>query len=166
MAIASSSAEQEKEAPAWAVSLAIIGILAVVALYIVLTEAIGFSEFYIGLLFFTYWTQVRKSAVEQILPSALGSIVGVSVGFLVVVGPTVLTLTGLAAVAIMVFVFVFEHLRILVNTATFLMVTTVTIPAVGDASTYIGCLVALALSIAIFACPVAAMSYIRKGSKL
>lgn len=162
MATTSRSPDQETTAPAWAVSIAIAGILAVVALYIFLTAAIGFSEFYIGLLFFTYWTQVQKSAVGQIVPSVLGSVLGVSVGFLVVAETTALTLTGLAAVAALVFVFVFERLRIVVNTAMFLTITLVTIPVVGDSATYVGCLVALGLAVVIFACPVAAMSYLKK----
>lgn len=142
----------------------IVGAGAVVGAYIGLLHLVGHSQFFIGLLFLFYWTTVQKADVGQIIPSALGSLTGLTIGFFLssdhIKQPVPMIAIG-AALFIIIYFFVLGKFATITNPATILMLTVATIPAVASDTTYIGNVIALLLSILIFASPLAFYQYLQ-----
>ena len=87
---------------------------------------------YFGLLFLVYWAAILGQDPQAYLPSVLGGLGGILLGWLLIAMPPLIRPIGtplsLALLVVVLFCFMRGHARLLVNNATMLLLASATVP--------------------------------------
>lgn len=115
------------------VAIVVIVTVAIIA-WIMLGTALHLTSLYAGFLFLWYWSSVQHLDMKAILPSLVGALIGVGLGFLVHYLPeaygTAGLVSALAAILIALYLTVIERVPFAFNSATMLYLTVIGAPAI------------------------------------
>jgi hypothetical protein len=129
-------------------------VIVVIIAFIALNAAAGSHEFYIGFFFLLYWASVEHSKMSALLPSALGSAFGLTLGLAMSYLTATFGQTGglyfMALVLPVIFCLMIGFLPIMINTAAMLMLTVATISHVQMHADFKQMFISLALGVAFF----------------
>ena len=108
--------ENQKSSVSWGVAIGIlVGVIAVIALIILLTGAVGVGAYsWVVFLFVFYWTSVKKMATDNLVKIGIGSVIGwiiaymMSGSFLVtLIGADIAGMLALVAIALVALLVLF-----------------------------------------------------------
>lgn len=111
--------------------LLLMGIVPFMAGFFGLYNLLGVGMPYIGLLFLLYWAAIQRQERTAYLPSVLGGLSGILLGWLLIGLPPLIGLAGtiisIAALVATLFCFMRGHASLVVNNSTMLFLTVATI---------------------------------------
>jgi hypothetical protein len=112
--------------------LLLVGAAGFMAVFFGVYNVLGVGMPYFGLLFLVYWAAFLRQEAKAFLPSVLGGLCGILMGWLLIGMPPLVGAAGsvIAAVVLvaMLFCFMRGHATLLVNNATMLFLTVATVP--------------------------------------
>lgn len=112
--------------------LMLVAIAVAIAIYLSLAKALGLTEFWAGFLWLLYWAGIEQAQREKLLPSLLGSAIGLSSAYLMQLLPHAMGSAGLViavlSVAVIVFCQLMKWATVLANNASMLFLTVASIP--------------------------------------
>lgn len=116
----------------------VLGVVVVVGTFLALTAWLGIGQYWAGFLFLLQWSMMEETRPERLARSALGAALGTAIPFVPLwLGPVAGASVGLAAMLAIILIAVFLLIRglvpVLVNAATMLFLTVVSIPQVAAA---------------------------------
>lgn len=135
--------------------LVLLGVMVVVAGFIVLNTVLGIHEYWAGFLSLMYWTGIEHMQFEKLPACIVGALLGLLMGWLLLMLPTWFGeqtggLIFLGLVLPLVYCMVMGWVPVAVNLMTMLFLTVGTIPAVQSEVNFTHALIALLLAIAYF----------------
>lgn len=113
--------------------LILLAVIVVVAAYLLAAIGLGIHEYWAGFLFLLQWSMMEEMKVERLPRSALGAALGAAIPFVPVwTAPAIGTGAGLALmlaiILLAVFLLILRTAALLINPATMLFLSVVSIP--------------------------------------
>ena len=142
-------------APSVPVALLIVAATVVVcAAFIALNLVAGTQEYYAGFFFLLYWAGLQKADLRVFPASAVGSFVGLALGYLLHQLQAQFGVTGqllfVASLLVVLFVYTRQQLRLAINDATMVFLTLSTVMHVQAHASFPGMFVSFVLSVVFF----------------
>jgi hypothetical protein len=129
----STEAETAKPGLGAGLAIVVIVVIAIIA-WIALGSALHLTSLYAGFLFLWYWSTVQHLDMKAILPSLVGALIGVGLGFLVHFLPehygTAGLIAAIAAILVALYLTVIERVPFAFNSAAMLYLTVIGAPAI------------------------------------
>ena len=133
----------------------LLAVVAVVASYIALAMWIGVKDYWVGFLLLTQWTAIDGGKLAQLPRTTAGALSGMVIALIPsllspVIGSTPAMLVLLALVLLAIFLFIVMRATFVVNVATMIFLTVISVPEIVGNTTPVALFAGLALGLAFF----------------